>query len=113
MSVESPVVTLGIDDRVGTRMLSLQTPLTDAILPRLQDPGVLDCVVQALPLAPGDYWIKLGFAGEPQELDEIDRAMRFTVTAGELFGSGRGHHKGVCVAESQWRFEPAAAAHMA
>jgi hypothetical protein len=86
--------------------LSLQTPLTNAVLPRLQHAGVLDCVVESLPLAPGEYWIKLGLAAVPDEIDEIERALRFTVTEGELFGSGRGHHRGLCVAPSQWTFEP-------
>ena len=105
INVESPTVTVGIDDSLGQRLLSLQTPLTNAVLTRLTQPGVLDCIVESLPLAPGDYWIKLGFAATPDEIDEIERAMRFTVTEGELFGSGRGHHRGLCVAPSQWRFE--------
>jgi hypothetical protein len=57
---------------------------------------VLDCIVESLPLAPGDYWMKLGFAAVREEIDEIERALRFTVTEGELFGSGRGHHAGLC-----------------
>jgi hypothetical protein len=34
--------------------------------------------------------------------------MRFTVTEGEMFGSGRGHHNGLCVAPSQWSYAPLA-----
>jgi hypothetical protein len=83
----------------------LQTPLTNPVLPRLQQPGVLECVVESLPLAPGDYWVKLGLAAVPDEIDEIERALRFTVTEGELFGSGRGHHRGLCVAPSRWSFQ--------
>ena len=105
IAVEAPTVTIAIDDSLGQRLLSLQTPLTNPVLPRLQTPGVLDCVVESLPLAPGDYWVKLGFAAVPDEIDEIERALRFTVTEGELFGSGRGHHHGACIAPSQWRFE--------
>jgi hypothetical protein len=71
-------------------------------LPRLQESCVLECVVDSLPLAPGDYWMKLGFAAVPDEIDEIERALRFTVTEGELFGSGRGPHTGLCVAPSKW-----------
>ena len=105
IAVEAPTVTVGVDDNLGQRLLSLQTPLTNPVLARLQTPGVLDCVVESLPLAPGDYWVKLGFSAVPDEIDEIERALRFTVTEGELFGSGRGHHRGMCVAPSQWRFE--------
>jgi lipopolysaccharide transport system ATP-binding protein len=105
ISVEAPNVTIGIDDNLGQRLLSLQTPLTNAVLPRLQQPGVLECVVESLPLAPGDYWVKLGLAAVPDEIDEIERALRFTVTEGELFGSGRGHHRGLCVTPSRWSFQ--------
>jgi lipopolysaccharide transport system ATP-binding protein len=105
VAIESPTVTIGIDDNVGQRLFSLQTPLTNPALTRLEKPGTLDCVVDMLPLAPGDYWIKLGFASTPDEIDEIERALRFTVTEGELFGSGRGHHRGLCVIPSKWNFE--------
>jgi lipopolysaccharide transport system ATP-binding protein len=102
IAVEAPTVTVGIDDNLGQRMLSLQTPLTNPVLRRLEEPCVLECVVESLPLAPGDYWVKLGFAAPPEEIDEIERALRFTVTEGDLFGAGRGHHRGVCVADSKW-----------
>jgi lipopolysaccharide transport system ATP-binding protein len=114
LAVEAPTVTIGIDDSMGTRLLSLQTPLTQPVLPRLQEPCSLECVVECLPLAPADYWVKLGFAAVPDEIDEIERALRFTVTEGDLFGAGRGHHRGVCVAPSKWSFrsvsEPVASA---
>ena len=45
IAVECADVTIGIDDNLGQRLLSLQTPLADAVLPRLQQPGVLECVV--------------------------------------------------------------------
>jgi lipopolysaccharide transport system ATP-binding protein len=104
IAVESPTVTIGIDDNLGQRLFSLQTPLTNPVLNRLDKPGVLDCVVEMMPLAPGDYWIKLGIAAVPDEIDEIERALRFTVTEGDLFGSGRGHHRGLCVVPSNWKF---------
>jgi lipopolysaccharide transport system ATP-binding protein len=105
IAIEAPNVTVGIDDNLGQRLLSLQSPLMNPVLPRLQAPGVLECVVESLPLAPGDYWVKLGFSAVPDEIDEIERALRFTVTEGDLFGSGRGHHRGACVAPSRWSFQ--------
>jgi lipopolysaccharide transport system ATP-binding protein len=108
IAIEAPIVTIGIDDNLGQRLLSLQTPLSHPVLTRLHESCTLECVVDSLPLAPGDYWVKLGFAAIPDEIDEIERAMRFTVTEGEMFGSGRGHHNGLCVAPSQWSYAPLA-----
>jgi lipopolysaccharide transport system ATP-binding protein len=105
--VESPSITIGIDDNLGQRILSLHTPLTNPVLPRLQQPGILECVVEQFPLAPGDYWVKLGLSAGPDEVDEIERVMRFTVTEGEVFGQGRGHHHGLCIAPSRWNFQVA------
>jgi lipopolysaccharide transport system ATP-binding protein len=105
IAVDVPNLTVGIDDNLGQRLMSLQTPLTNPVLKRLSEPCVLDCVIESLPLAPGDYWVKLGFAAGPDEIDEIERALRFTVTEGDLFGSGRGHHRGVCVAPTKWRLQ--------
>jgi len=105
IAVESPTVTIGIDDNLSQRLFSLQTPLTNPVMTRLEKAGTLDCIVEMLPLAPGDYWIKLGLAAVPDEIDEIERALRFTVTEGDLFGSGRGHHRGLCVVPSHWKFE--------
>ena len=57
---------------------------------RLHGRQTLDCRVEPFPLAPGDYWIKLGVSAVPDEIDEIERALRFTVTEGDAFGDGRG-----------------------
>ena len=73
------------------------------ILERLQGRHMVECMVPMLPLAPGDYWLKLGLSVHGDELDEIERALHFTVTEGDAFGDGRGFHRGVCVAPSRWQ----------
>jgi hypothetical protein len=101
--LDFPDVTLGIDDNMGQRLLSLRNPKSKAVLERLHGKHVVECEVPMLPLAPGDYWLKLGLAMHGDELDEIERALRFTVTEGDAFGDGRGFHRGLCVAPSVWR----------
>jgi lipopolysaccharide transport system ATP-binding protein len=100
--VQFPTITIGIDDDLGQRLLSFQTPLSRPVFERLEGPCEVDCRVQQFPLAPGDYWIKLGLAEVPDEIDEIERALRFTVAEADAFGEGRGFHRGVCLAPSQW-----------
>ncbi len=107
-AVDFPTVTIGIDDTMGQRLLTLQTPLTRPVIERLSQRMVVECRVENFPLAPGDYWIKRGVSAVPDELDEIERALRFSVTNGDAFGEGRGIHRGVCVAPAQWMcsFQP-------
>lgn len=100
--IHDPTLTLGIDDTLGHRLLSLNTPLTNPPLTRLNGSCEVECRVEQFPLAPGDYWVKLGLATVGEELDQVERAVFFTVVNGDAFGEGRGIHQGVCVAPSSW-----------
>ena len=100
--IDFPVVTIAIDDHLGQRMISLQTPLTRPVIERLQGDLSLECRVEQFPLAPGDYWVKLGISAGPDEIDIVDRVLRFTVAEADAFGSGNGFHRGVCIAPSVW-----------
>lgn len=108
VNVEGPEFIVCIEDSSGTRVLTLQTPHSNRVLDRLSRQGVLDCVVDNFPLAPGDYWIHLCLFSNPEDLDEVHRVKRFTVTNGEAFGEGHGIHPGryraMCVAPSHWSF---------
>jgi len=108
VNIESPEFLIGIEDNSGTRMMTLQSPHSKPILDRLAGQGVLDCVVDQLPLAPGDYWIHLCLYSNPDDIDEVHRVKRFTVTDGEAFGEGHGIHPGrhrsVCIAPSHWSY---------
>lgn len=110
LPVDFPTVTLGIDDSVGQRILTIQSPLTQPVIERLTGPVTVDCRVEKFPLAPGDYWIQLILDVVPDPLDEVDRALRFSVTNADAFGEGRGIHRGLCVAPSQWACAPGSSA---
>jgi lipopolysaccharide transport system ATP-binding protein len=101
--IDYPAITIGIDDTVGQRLLSLVTPLTRPVLERLAGQCTVECRVESFPLAPGEYWLKLGLATAAAELDDVERVLRFSVLNADAFGEGRGIHRGVCVAPSHWR----------
>jgi lipopolysaccharide transport system ATP-binding protein len=102
VTIDSPTITIGIDDTLGHRLLSLVTPLTNPILDKVLGACRIDCHVGNFPLAPGEYWIKLGLRSSVTEIDEVERVMHFTVINADKFGEGRGIHQGLCVAPAQW-----------
>jgi lipopolysaccharide transport system ATP-binding protein len=101
--LESPTITIGIDDTLGHRLLSLQTPLTNPVMDWISGSTEVNCRVDNFPLAPGEYWIKLGLRSLVAEVDDVERVMHFSVTNADKFGEGRGIHQGLCVAPSRWQ----------
>ena len=101
-----PTIGVGIDDCMGQRLLSVHTPLSEAAVPRIEGNCTVDCIVDRFPLAPGEYWVKLGLAVGGADLEGIERAFQFTVDNAEAFGEGRGFTRGVCVAHSTWSLLP-------
>jgi lipopolysaccharide transport system ATP-binding protein len=100
--IEQPTLTVGIDDTLGHRLLTLQTPLTRPVLAEVRGACLVDCRVAPFPLAPGEYWIKLGLRTPAAEVDEVERVLHFSVTNADKFGEGRGIHQGLCVAPAEW-----------
>ncbi len=103
-------MTIGIDDTLGQRLLSLLPPRRNPVVSRLDGAARIELRVERFPLAPGEYWIKLGMDCAGVEIDEIERVLHFSVTDADAFGEGHGIHRGVCVAPSQWTCRPLAAA---
>jgi lipopolysaccharide transport system ATP-binding protein len=104
--IDYPAITVGIDDTMGRRLLSLVTPLARPVIDRAYGPCEIECRVEQFPLAPGEYWIKLGLAASDVCLDDVERVLHFSVTNADAFGEGRGIHRGLCVAPSRWRVTP-------
>ncbi len=104
--IELPTIGVGIDDSNGQRILTLHTPNNDRAIQQIFGRCKVDCVVSQLPLAPGDYWIKLAVSGLNSPIDVVERALCFSVVNGEAFNQGRGFAGGICVAPSAWTLLP-------
>lgn len=100
--IDYPNIGIGIDDIMGQRLLTLHTPHNAAAIRRVDGTCEISCRVTRFPLGPGEYAVKLAVSAGTTELGSIERAIHFTVVDGEIFGEGRGHHRGVCVAPSEW-----------
>ena len=102
-SVISPRITIGINDTYGHRVLTICTPLSRPVLTTIDGEMHVKCTIDRLPLAPGEYWVKLGLANPGGEVDEIEQVMRFNIIDCDAFGEGRGFRGGSCVAPSSWQ----------
>jgi lipopolysaccharide transport system ATP-binding protein len=102
-AIDSPTIVIGFDDMYGYRLLTVITPLSIPVLTRLQGQVELECAIDQLPLAPGDYWIKLGLRDPGEDIDQLEQVMRINVTDCDAFGEGRGFHRGICVSPAAWR----------
>ncbi|EMI44592.1 ABC transporter ATP-binding protein [Rhodopirellula sp. SWK7] len=101
-----PKVGLGIDDTFGQRMLTVHTPISDESLATVQGLNILECRIPILPLAPGKYVVKLALSEGAREIESVKDCCPFTVLDGDPFAEGRGHHHGLCIAQSTWSCKP-------
>ena len=83
-------------------VLSCCTPLSTIAVRRLEGRCEVDCRIDQFPLAPGEYWLKLGMLAGGTVVDAVEQALHFSVIDGEAFGEGRGFDRGICVAPSKW-----------
>jgi lipopolysaccharide transport system ATP-binding protein len=100
--IDLPTLGIGIDDSLDQRLLSLHTPISRNPIRRIDGDCEAECRVPTFPLAPGDYWVKLAVSVNGNDIDSVERVLCFTVGNADAFGQGRGFHRGVCVAPSEW-----------
>ncbi|MFL5244253.1 MAG: ABC transporter ATP-binding protein [Gemmataceae bacterium] len=103
--IEYPKVGLGIDDRFGNRVLTVHSPASRVAIQSLEGDCSIHCRIPVLPLVPGEYSVKIALTSKVAELESIENAFSFTVVDGDAFGEGRGFHRGVCIAPSEWSVE--------
>jgi lipopolysaccharide transport system ATP-binding protein len=100
--VSYPLFMMFIDNSVGQQVLNVASPKTQRALTRMDGSCRVSCLIESLPLAPGEYAIRIGLA-KSQMLDETQAVVSFTVRDADTFDDGWGARRGVCVAPSHWR----------
>jgi lipopolysaccharide transport system ATP-binding protein len=108
IGLRSPKIFVGINDDVTEqRILSFRSHGRDGTaLADLDGCYQVDCRVEQFPLAPGEYWLKLGLMDSDVEIDDLEQVLHFTVLDGEAFGEGQGFYRGLCIAPSRWLAVP-------
>jgi hypothetical protein len=97
-----PVFVVRIDNNKGQRMLSLRSPRSDLAIPRIWGRNELTCRVGQLPLAPGDYTVRVSLCRGFDEVEAVEGEIPFTIRNADTFGDGWGARRGLCVAPSSW-----------
>ena len=101
-TIEVPKIGIGIDTVAGERLLSIHNPTSRRDVDDITGSVTVICDVKQFPLAPGSYVIRIVLTENGQELEAIDNAVQFHIVDGDAFGEGRGFHRGLVVAPSQW-----------
>jgi len=106
LPLEGAVFVAWIDSSFGNCVLTLKTPRTGGPMERLHGKCEVTCVVDSIPLMPGEYVLNFGLWKGAGYIDLVDGNITFIVQNGDTFGDGWGAHAtGVCVAPSRWRIE--------
>jgi lipopolysaccharide transport system ATP-binding protein len=104
--LEGVVLVVWVDSSFGNCILTLKTPRTGRSFERLHGKCALTCVVDSIPLMPGEYILNFGLWKGAGYIDLVDGNITFTVQNSDTFGDGWGAHAtGVCVAPSRWRLD--------
>lgn len=102
-----PVIGIGINNYLGMRMVGFNTILNQNLaIPEISKPCMLDCHVGSLPLAPGEYTVKLVVTEMGEDVDVLEEAFGFTVLATDYYGTGRlpATTHGVFLCKANWSF---------
>ena len=103
-------VCLGIEDAVGSRVVSFQSDTQGArVFDDAVTAGHLCCTAKRLTLMPGRYYLTV-VVGTPTnpKFDRIEQAISFEITPDDVYGTGRIPHReqGKVFWNADWEFSP-------
>jgi len=101
--IDYPVFVIRVDNSKGQRMLTLRSPRNELAVTSLQGRNELTCTIPFLPLAPGEYVLRIALARGENDVETVEQELGFTVRNADTLGDGWGARLGVCVAQSNWQ----------
>ena len=100
---EFPVFSAIIEDEAGQCVLSVASPKSEQAIESLFGPSEISCVIEHLPLPPGEYSIRLRLRRGLESLEETDPVLAFAIRDADTFKDGWGARRGTSVAASRWK----------
>ncbi len=106
--VESPNIVVKFENSSGQRVLTVRSPRNEHAIERLSGRSEVTCTIASLPLAPGEYTVRIGLARGLEEFESVEQDIAFTVCNTDTFGDGWGANMGFTVASAVWQIASAA-----
>jgi lipopolysaccharide transport system ATP-binding protein len=95
---------LGIDDTMGRRVTTVATYHSEFGIEHATGKFTIHCRVPSLPLAPGEYSLKVALGNQFADFETVERAASFEVIQADFYGNGRmpRKHQGPIMTKSIW-----------
>jgi lipopolysaccharide transport system ATP-binding protein len=102
--VQNPRIGIGINDQFGARVATVASYYSNSEIGRLTGRSFVRCTISSLPLAPGDYPLKVALSSETKDLEVLENEFRCRVLQTDFYNNGKlamnGH--GSLLIRSQW-----------
>jgi lipopolysaccharide transport system ATP-binding protein len=95
---------LGIDDAMGRRVTTVATYHSEFGIEHATGKFTIQCRIPSLPLAPGEYSLKVALGNQFADFETLERAASFEVIQADFYGNGRmpRKHQGPIMTKSIW-----------
>ncbi|MEW5829616.1 MAG: ABC transporter ATP-binding protein [Chloroflexota bacterium] len=97
---------IGINNHYGTRVTTVQTKYTGFSIPATDDSEIVECRIDNLAIAPGEYGIKVAVASVyGQTIESLEEPSFFEIAPSDFWGYGHlpSNQQGIIMASHEWR----------
>jgi lipopolysaccharide transport system ATP-binding protein len=89
VEVKNPRIGIGINDQLGGRLATVGTFYNVCDIGTLSGKSSIRCSIPSLPLAPGEYPIKVALAVDTKDLDVSENDFRISVIEIDYYNNGK------------------------
>ena len=99
-----PRAGIGVEDSLGRRLFTVASQVSQSTLSLPSGKQTLICRIPCVPLAPGRYYLTIGFHSDDGTADHLPRVAAFDVAETNYFGTGRSpaEYAGCFLMKSDW-----------
>lgn len=104
VTIKNLKVGIGINDQIGSRVATVASYYSNSEIGSLAGRSFVRCMIPSLPLAPGDYPLKVALSSETNELEVLENEFHFRVLQTDFFNNGKiaNNRHGYLLVRSVW-----------